>query len=153
MKMKQKLMIIISAGHNVLWFVLFIMSIVDRVTYIAPEDAEPFDAFMSEGIYNVLILVTFMGLVTSALLSLSLIWGRKVSNSESRNLYRIQKSALIVAGIDNLLFYLSVVLLFWINKDEVIFVFLMWFICFIVCVVLLIILKWKIRKIGAETEN
>ncbi len=156
MKRKQKFAMIISIGYTVLWFVLFILSIVARITYRASEGADRIEVLLLEIVYNVFILVALMGLISSVLFLLPLIWGRKVSKSKLRNLYRIKNSALIFAGIENLLFYLSVLLLFWIKTAGTLVAFLigcMWCICFIVYVILLIVLKWKTRKMGASLEQ
>ena len=139
MRKGQKFMKKLSVGHTVLWLVLLIIIISS-------------DIFFAGFLYNVLILTALMGLIGSLLMSLSLIWGQKVGNTELRNLYMLKTAARTAAGIDYLLAYLYVGLVFLV-KGQVIIVPLAWGICSIVCVILLIVLKWKTRKIGASLEQ
>ena len=124
MNKSKKVIQTVSAGFTVLWFVLFAISVAAGILYTDPE-AEPLEFFLSKGIYHVFILTALMGLISSGMLSLSLRVGKTVT--------------ILAAVMDNLLFYLSVGLVFRVRNDAVIIAPLMWCVCSAVCIVLLVI--------------
>lgn len=117
-----------------LWIAALAASIITRITYTEP-DGEAFGIFMEKAIYNMLIITAVMGVATSALLSLCLHRFWKTVSPDT-----LKKAALITATADNILFYLSLFLLFGVNKDWVLLPFavamIAWVLCFVGSLVL-----------------
>lgn len=118
---------IISNVVAVFWFVVLLMSVVGKLTYHAP-DAEPLDFALSQGVYNVFILIAAMGLLSSVLLSLSLCTFKST----------LKIFTLGVSVLTNILFYLFIVLLFVVNKNPIFIALFLWIFCAVACIVLLI---------------
>lgn len=132
----KKVLKIASLIYTSLWFISFAVSVVGKLLYKAPPGTEPLDAFLTQGVYNVLILAAAMGLFSSALLSMCLyaVFGPNVSK-----LSTLKNVTLGFSVLTNLLFYLSVYLVFIVNRDAVLVVPIMWILCAVICLVLLIV--------------
>ncbi len=63
----KKIFRVLLTVHLAFWVLALLLSIVRRVTYTAP-DAEPLDYFLSQGIYNVFILIGAVGSINAAML-------------------------------------------------------------------------------------
>jgi len=124
--------------YTALWIAFLLISIVGRITYNNPS-AEPLDAYMDKGIYNTFIAVAVAGLL-SALSSLFCVL--LTSNNKSR----LKKTAFALSIITNVLFCLSFVLLFLINKDWIVFVPIAWAVCLVGTIVLLVVARFTTAK-------
>lgn len=132
-------MIIASLVHTTLWIVILLISIIGRAVYKDPE-MEPLDFLLSKGVYNAFILVAATGLFNAILLLFSL---RSVLTTAITKSRVLEKTALFFSIITNMLFYLSVILVFLMKTDAVMIVPIVWALCAVCCFVILIVLGVK----------
>lgn len=127
---------ILSIIHSTLWFAFFTLSIIAKYFYNAP-DADPVDFALSKGVYNAFIFIAVMGLFSSMVLSISMY---VVSKHKLTKKSFLKKATLTISILTNLLFYISIYLLFVINSDSILVIPVIWGLCVITCLVLLIII-------------
>lgn len=135
--MKKRIITIASLVHLVLWAIFMLVSFVSRFTYSA-SDKEPLDAALSQGVYNVFIIVAIVGTINATVLFFSLRAVSLCSNGEYKGMRIV---ALCFSMIATILFYSAFALLF-ISASDTFFVFpVVWLFFELCCGVLLIISK------------
>lgn len=145
MKKAESAFKITCMGFTVLWLTMLIISVIAQILYAVPDE-EPLDFTLSKGVYNVFLLISFLGFISSFMLLLSLSAFYKRRNSDQKKQRTLKNITLAATIMDNLLFYLSIGLIFLVNSDAIIFAPFIWCLCSIICAVLLIVLKIKIRQ-------
>lgn len=130
---------IASVAHTILWIAVFVISIIGRLAYKDPE-MEPLELFLTKGVYNAFIIIAAAGILNSALLLFSL---RSIAVTAITKSKGLEKMAMVFSVLSNILFYLSAVLIFYINTDVIIIVPVMWVLCAFCSCVILIVLRGK----------
>lgn len=136
---------ILSIIYTALWIAFFLIAVIGRITY-NESSADPLDAYMDKGIYNIFILVAASGLL-SALSSLF----SALLNSKTQT--RLTRAAFALSIITNVLFVISFVLLFLINKDWIVFAPIIWVISLVACLIILVVSKITRSNKGAIISN
>ena len=97
--------------------------------------------YMSRGVSNVFILTAVAGVFSAGLLLLSLC---SISATEVIKSKGLKKTALVLSIITNMLFYVSMFLLFLISKEEITVVsIIVWALCATCCCFILITARLK----------
>lgn len=129
----KKIFRVLLTVHLAFWVLALLLSIVRRVTYTA-SDAEPLDYFLSQGIYNVFILIGAVGSINAAMLFCACVAPENSAESHKK----CRSVALWLTYLATLLFYASIVLLFLIQSDFVILAPAAWLLCEVCSGVLLV---------------
>lgn len=129
---------ILSLAHIALWCVIFIASIIEYFTYNSTPETESLDAFMTKGIYSVLILFSLIGVAQALLTHFTL---RKYAKTENKDLKQISLLSLV-------LFYMSLIFVF--ISRETIFLFVLLLVWLVSVITQLILLFKKAKE--AKTE-
>lgn len=122
------------------WAVILLVCVGAKLGYSDPA-VEPLDAFMTQGVYNVFILVSCAGLFSAALLPLSL-------RTRAAKSGGIEKTAFALSIATNALFYTSAVLIFLKNSNIVIIAPIAWAVSFVCCALTLVV-PW-VKKSGGK---
>ena len=138
---KSSGVIIAAAVHTILWIVVLLVSVVGKITFNAPE-MEPIEFALSKEVYNVFIIIAAAGVLNSALMLFSLYSASTASITKSKVLAKL---AIVFSAVTNILFYLSVVLIFNINTDAVIIAPIVCAVFAACCCIILIVLRTKKR--------
>ena len=150
----KKLPLVVAALHVFLWVAFLIISIVESVTFITPENTEPLSLFLTTAIYNTFIIFSTVGIINALILFFSMKVFLK-NRGEKQGLE--SRTAFFCSVFATMFFYLFVVLIFAINKDFLLIFPLLWLVCELCCIVLLIVMFFKRnsekRRMRAWTTN
>ena len=132
MNLIKNILKILSVIHIFLWIAALVAVIIESISYTG-IDEEPLGSALSMGIYLIGFVFASLGILSSGMLSLSLFQFLKLPKNSRQPLHI---GTLIACIVDNLLLYLSVYLLFIINKDWIWPVLLCWVVLTFVCAIL-----------------
>lgn len=127
---KFKITKILSVIYSALWGAFLLISIIGRLTYNA-SSADALGEYMDKGIYNVFVFVAAAGLLSALSSLFCVLLTSKTQTNPAR-------AAFALSIITNVLFVLSFVLLFLINKDWIVFAPILWAICLVGTSVMLV---------------
>ena len=116
--------------HLLFWIGLLIWSIIEAISFTG-TGKEPLETAMDQGATIVLAFACGVGAVTAGMLALSVF---RFFRSERTKLRTI---ILCTCAANNILMYLSIYFIFFVNQDSSILFPLVWLICSAVCGVLL----------------
>ncbi len=123
--------------HLAFWAALFPISVIARITFKS-QGFEPLEYALDRGMYNVFILISLAGVLTSALLFLSV---RHLNNPLHKTNKVLNLLLKATATMECVMFYASCFLMFAINKDSVIIAPILWIMCIVLCSAVLIVSK------------
>ncbi len=149
MKVFKNILKILTVVHTVLWIAALVVVIIESISYTGVGE-EPLGSALSMGIYLIGFVFASLGILSSGTLSLSLFQFLKFPKGSRQALHI---GTLIACIVDNLLLYLSVYLLFIINKDWIWPVLLCWVVLTFVCVVLAVSQLFCVRDQETDAEE
>ena len=135
MKVFKRIIKAISVAHIAIWLGLLILAIAEYALYTGAGE-EPLGIAMETGIRGLFVVVMGVGVTSAGMLLLSVF---RFCAVEKNVRDRLKTVTLVACVTDNILLYLSVYFLFWVNRDYVLVFPLAWLICTIICVFLLAI--------------
>ena len=130
MKFVKSAVKVLSLIHIVLWIVLLIRGIIDASLYTG-AGKEPLEYALERGSLTILVIACGIGAITAGMLALSVFRFLRPGRTKLRTI------TLGACIMDNVLLYLSVYFVFFINQDIAIIFPLLWLVCSILCCVLL----------------
>ncbi|MBE6947796.1 MAG: hypothetical protein E7454_06070 [Ruminococcaceae bacterium] len=131
---KKRIVFIASLVHLILWGILLLVSVIEQQTFYAPE-MEPLAFAMKKGILTVFSIISAVGIITAAVLFLSLC---AISSQRNTRCKGRRITALCFSATATILFYSTIVLLFTIDKDILFILPIMWLLCELCCGILLV---------------
>lgn len=143
----KKVIKIIAIVLAVLWNVFLMGGLIGLMTDRPAVEEEAFGAYMTQGIYIVIIVLAFGGVVCSSMLAIAM---HKFRDAQYDTLSTVEKVFLILACECNGVLYLSWFLLFFAQNVLTISMLLVWFLSSIASVILLIVVTCTKRTTGSE---
>ncbi len=123
MRRMKKPIKVLSIVHMCIWIFLLIIVIVEKGRYVSSANGEPLDIYLSNGIYNIFIVLAIAGINSSLLLVIAIDSLIKMYCSSMQN---VKNRAVVVAVISNVLFYTFIVSLCCIKEEWILIIPIIW---------------------------
>ncbi len=149
MKAFSKIATLFSICLTTFWGIVLIASVVAQCYYTS-TDLDTIDYALSKSMYNVFIIVAILGILSSLLLIASI---SVLKRWDSPSVITItNKSVVIISSVcANVIFYIFLFLLFFVNYDILLFILPVWLISTIISACSLIVVLRK-RQMAAPKQ-